>query len=57
VIEGKKKEENRKWDEQELIAAIKKELKSGKSAREISAVLAERSGWSKKEVYKLVNQI
>lgn len=56
VIEGKKKDESRKWDEAELTQAIQKELQTGKSAKNISAELAERSGWSKKEIYALVNQ-
>ena len=56
VIEGRKKEESGKWKEAELLAAIKKELKAGKSAKEISVELAEASGWNKKEVYALVNQ-
>jgi 16S rRNA (cytidine1402-2'-O)-methyltransferase len=64
VVEGKTKMESPtgkfrtgKWDEKTLIKAVKKELRAGKSAREISAELAERSGWNKKEVYALVNQI
>jgi len=56
VIEGKKKEERIVWSEEELLKAIKKELKAGKPAKEISAELAERSGWNKKEIYALVNQ-
>ena len=56
VIEGKTKEESAVWTEEELIQSIKKELEGGKSAKEISAVLAERSGWNKKEVYALVNR-
>ncbi|MBE0671101.1 MAG: 16S rRNA (cytidine(1402)-2'-O)-methyltransferase [Anaerolineales bacterium] len=56
VVEGKKKEERNIWSEAELLKAIKKELKAGKSAKEISAELAEQSGWSKKEVYAFVNQ-
>lgn len=57
VIEGKMKEEGGKWDEAELVEAIKRELQAGKSAKEISAELAEQSGWNKKEVYALVNQV
>jgi 16S rRNA (cytidine1402-2'-O)-methyltransferase len=57
VIEGKKKEETTVWTEEELLKAIKKELKAGKSAKEISAELAEQSGWGKKQVYALVNQV
>lgn len=56
VIEGKNKEERNIWSEAELLKAIKKELKAGKSAKEISAELAEQSGWNKKEVYTFVNQ-
>ena len=57
VIEGKKKEERTVWAEAQLIEVIKHELQAGKSAKEISAELAEQSGWNKKEVYALVNQL
>lgn len=57
VIEGKKKEESGKWEETRLIEVIQKELQAGKSAKEISTELAEQSGWNKKEVYALVNQV
>ena len=56
VIEGKKTEDRGQWTEEELLEAIKKELQAGKSAKEISAELAEASGWNKKEIYSLVNQ-
>lgn len=56
VIEGKKKEEIEKWDEEKLLKAIKKELKKDKSAKEISVELAKSSGWNKKEIYNLINQ-
>jgi len=56
VVEGNIKEERAMWAEEELLAAIKKELKKDKSAREISAQLAEQSGWNKKDVYRLINQ-
>lgn len=57
VIEGKKKEERTVWSEEELLKAIKKELKAGKPAKEISTELAEQSGWGKKDVYALINQV
>jgi len=57
VIEGKQKDEGEKWTEAELLAAIKKELASEKSAKEISAELSESSGWSKKEIYALINSM
>lgn len=56
VVEGQTKEEGGKWTEEELMTAIKKELQDQKSAKEISAGLAEQSGWSKREIYALVNQ-
>jgi len=56
VIEGKTREESGKWTKQELIAAIEKEMEHGKSAKDISSELAMQSGWSKKEIYALVNQ-
>ncbi|MBI5950528.1 MAG: 16S rRNA (cytidine(1402)-2'-O)-methyltransferase [Chloroflexi bacterium] len=55
VIEGKKTEDRVQWTREELLEAIKKGLQAGKSAKEISAELAELSGWNKKEVYALVN--
>ncbi len=54
VIQGRKKEERKKWAEEELLRAIKKELATKKSAKEISSELAERSGWPKREVYKRI---
>jgi len=57
VIEGRKGLESAKWEEAALIEAIQKKLAEGKSAREISAELAEQSMWHKKEVYALVNQV
>lgn len=56
VIEGKRKAEREKWAEEKLLKAIKKELKAKKSAKEISSELATQSGWSKKEIYTLINQ-
>ena len=57
VVEGKKKEESSKWEESELMDAIRKELQTGRSAKEISTDLAGQSGWNKKDVYALVNLV
>lgn len=57
VIEGRGKVESGKWEEDELLNAIRKGLEAGKSAKELSAELAEQSGWNKKEVYALVNSL
>ena len=56
VIEGKLKHESDKWTEAQLLKSIQKGVKDGKSAKEISSELAEQSGWSKKEIYRLVSQ-
>ena len=57
VVEGKGKEENGKWEESELMDAVRKELQKGKSAKEISVDLAAQSGWNKKDVYALINSV
>ena len=56
VIEGQHTMDRGRWTEDELLKAIKNELKADKSAKEISTELAEQSGWNKKEVYALINQ-
>src|SRR5512138_1534303 len=57
VVEGKKVETGTLWTEEQLQRAIADELKSEKSAKEISAELAQRSGWSKKEIYSFINKM
>ena len=47
---------NERWTEAQLQLAIENELKNEKSAKEISAELAEQSGWNKKEIYALISQ-
>lgn len=56
VIEGKRKGESEKWTEEELLETIRKGLEEKMPAKELSAQLAERSGWNKKDVYALINQ-
>ncbi len=56
IIAGKEKPTNEKWTEEELLAAIEKELLGEKSAKDISLELAEQSGWNKKDVYRLINR-
>ena len=56
VVEGRKEDGTQKWPEERLQRAIGAELKSEKSAKEISADLAKQSGWSKREIYALINQ-
>jgi len=56
VVDGKKMNGNDRWTEAQLQLAIENELKNEKSAKEISAELAKRSGWNKKEIYALISQ-
>lgn len=56
VVEGKPSSTAEKWSAERLQLSIENELKSGKSAKEISTMLAKNSGWNKKEVYALINQ-
>ena len=57
VVEGKTDDEIRVWTEDELRAAIERELIGEKSAKEISVQLAETSGWSKREIYSFINKM
>ncbi len=45
-----------RWTDSELEAAIRSATEAGKKSREVAAELAEKSGWSKKEIYqKIIN--
>jgi 16S rRNA (cytidine1402-2'-O)-methyltransferase len=57
VVEGKKIQAGALWTEEQLQRAIADELKSEKSAKEISAELAKQSGWNKKEIYSFLNKM
>lgn len=57
VVEGKTKDENEKWPEEQLVAAIRKELNGERSAKELSVELAEKSGWNKKDIYSLISDM
>lgn len=54
IIEGKKTGEHEQWTEEKLAEAIEAAAREGKSAKDISALLAEPSGWGKKQIYELV---
>lgn len=57
VVEGKKSDEVSVWTEDQMRAAIERELKTDSSAKEISTRLAETSGWSKREIYSFINKM
>jgi len=56
VIEGQQTADRGRWTEEDLLAALKKELRSDKSTKEISAELAQASGWNKRDVYNLITK-
>jgi 16S rRNA (cytidine1402-2'-O)-methyltransferase len=56
VVEGKTQNGNERWTEEQIQRAIENEMKTEKSAKEISAELAKESGWNKREVYRLINR-
>ncbi len=43
-----------RWTESELEAAILSATEAGQKSREIAAALAEKSGWSKREIYQKI---
>ena len=57
VVEGKQAEEGVRWTEEELLRAIQREMKTEKSAKEISVELVEPSGWNKRDIYALINSM
>jgi 16S rRNA (cytidine1402-2'-O)-methyltransferase len=56
VVSGKSKAAIGKWTEKKLLAEIKKQSKMGRSARDVSAGLAEISGWKKRDIYSLITR-
>jgi 16S rRNA (cytidine1402-2'-O)-methyltransferase len=57
VVEGKKADDAAVWTEDQMRSAVEQELKTERSAKEISARLAETSGWSKREIYSFINKM
>ena len=45
------------WTEDEMVAAIRSGLEAGESPSRLSKKLAEESGWSKREIYRLIQEI
>ncbi len=54
VVEGQRTTDNGRWTEKQLMDAIEKEVRGGKSASQAASELAEKSGWRKREVYSLI---
>ena len=45
------------WTESQTVAAIKSGLEAGESASRLSKRLVEESGWNKREIYQLIQEI
>jgi 16S rRNA (cytidine1402-2'-O)-methyltransferase len=54
VVEGQRTTDKGRWTEKQLMDAIEKEVRGGKSASQVAGELAEKSGWRKRDVYNLV---
>ena len=57
VVGGKPKDAIEKWTEEQLLETIKVELRSGRSAKDISLELARQSGWNKRDIYARISTI
>jgi 16S rRNA (cytidine1402-2'-O)-methyltransferase len=57
VVEGKKSDGKQVWTEDQMRAAVERELQTESSAKEISVRLAEASGWSKRQIYSFINKM
>ena len=56
VVAGQREADKERWTDEQVLDVVEHELQSGRKAKEISAQLAEKSGWSKKEIYALVSR-
>ena len=45
------------WPEEQMVAAIRSGLEAGESASRLAKRLVEESGWSKREIYQLIQEI
>ena len=53
IIEGNKGISEGKWTEEQLLNAIREELRNGETPTALAARLAERSGWPRRAIYNL----
>ncbi len=55
VVEGKRGEESPlRWQPDEMLSQIRRLQAQGRSSSDISAELAEKSGWTRREIYRLI---
>jgi 16S rRNA (cytidine1402-2'-O)-methyltransferase len=56
VVDGAKKNRG-EWSEPQTVAAIKSGLEAGETPSRLSKRLAEESGWNKREIYRLIQEL
>ncbi len=57
LVVGGAEKTSGEWSEEQMVAAIKSGLEAGESPSHLSKRLAEESGWNKREVYRLIQEI
>ena len=55
VVEGKQKEEAKRWPKQKVLIAIKLGLKLSESPSALAKRVAQESGWERREIYHLIS--
>lgn len=56
VVGGRTAASQARWAEAELLAAIRRQAKAGRSPAELAAKLAPQSGWPRRDIYKLATR-
>jgi len=56
VVAGAEKTQG-EWSESQTVAAIQSGLEAGETASRLSKRLAEESGWNKREIYRLIEEL
>ena len=54
VVSGRAAGASSEWPQEKLLAKIKREIRAGKSAKDVSSELSVQSGWKKRDVYRLI---
>jgi 16S rRNA (cytidine1402-2'-O)-methyltransferase len=57
VVAGYSPREEGPWDEERLLLALREGLKDGKPLSQLAGELAEKSGWQRREIYRIAGEI